>query len=139
MTTVLDCDSIVDGRHIPAKRRKVSSCHMHHGYSICKSTDEFLYGVGTKHRLESIKKHYLENGIETRVHYNTRQLPHNALSFTEIAYVVKFIEKYAEQYAILLPGKIPSYKRDDIKLLSSSTSKIVTPSMQLYTISAVSI
>ena len=133
MTTVLDRDSIVDGRHIPAKRRKLSSCHMHRGYSVCKSTYAFLYGVGTKHRLESIKKHYIENGMETRVHKNTRRLPHNALSFTEITSVVKFIENYAEQHAILLPGRIPSYKRDDMKLLPSSTSKMVTHSMQLNT------
>ena len=125
MTTVLDRDSIVDGRHKPAKRRKVSSSHMHNGYKVCKTTYAFLYGVGTKHRLEAIKKHYLENGMETRVHKNTRRLPYNALSFDEITSVIKFIENYAEQHAILLPGRVPAYKRDDMKLLPSSTSKKV--------------
>ena len=125
MTTVLDRDGIVDGRHKPAKRRKVSSCHMHNGYKVCKTTYAFLYRVGTKHRLENIKKHYLEHGMETRVHKNTRRLPHNALSFDEITSVVKFIENYAEQHAILLPGRIPMYKRDDIKLSPSSISKKV--------------
>ena len=125
MTTVLDRDSIVDGRHKPAKRIKVSSSHMHNGYKVCKTTYAFLYGVGTKHRLEAIKKHYLEHGMETRVHKNTRRLPHNALSFDEITSVVKFIENYAEQHAILLPGRIPAYKRDNMKLLPSSTSKKV--------------
>ena len=45
MTTVLDRDSIVDGRHKPAKRRKVSSSHMHNGYKVCKTMYAFLYGV----------------------------------------------------------------------------------------------
>ena len=71
MTTVLDRDSIVDGRHKPAKRRKVSSSHMHNGYKVCKTMYAFLYGVRKKHRLEAIKKHYLEHGMETRVHKNT--------------------------------------------------------------------
>lgn len=98
---------------------------MHNGYKVCKSTYAFLYGVGTKHRLENIKKHYLEHGMDIRVHKNTRQLPPRALSFVEITSLVKFIENYAEQHAILLPGRIPGYKRDDIKLLPSSTSKKV--------------
>lgn len=54
MTTVLDHDSIVDGRHKPAKWSKISSCHIHNGYKVYKS---MYAGVGTKHRLENIKKH----------------------------------------------------------------------------------
>ena len=65
MTTVLDSDSIVNGRHKPANRRKVSS-HMHYGYKVCRTMYAFLYGVGMKHRLEAIKKHYLEHGMEAR-------------------------------------------------------------------------
>ena len=125
MTTVLDRDSIVDGRHKPAKRSKVSSCHMHNGYKVCKSTYAFLFGVGTKHKLENIKKHYLEHGMDIRVHKNTRRLPPKTLSFADITSLVKFIENYAEQHAILLPGRIPGYKKDDIKLLPCSTSKKV--------------
>ena len=46
-----------------------------------------------------------------QVHKDTQRLPHNALSFDEITSVVKFIENYAKQHAILLPGRIPAYKR----------------------------
>ena len=35
------------------------------------------------------------------------------------------IMKFAEQNAILLPGCIPTFKRDDIKVLPSSDSKKV--------------
>ena len=37
----------------------------------------------------------------------------------------QFLKSYTEENAILLPGRIPGYKRDDIKLLPSSCSKKV--------------
>ena len=40
-------------------------------------------------------------------------------------HVVKFLQNYAEQNAILLPGCLPNYKKDDIKLLPSRCSKKV--------------
>ena len=100
-------------------------CTMATKYAKLQTTYAFLYGVGTKLRLEAIKKHYLQHEMETRVHKNIQRLPYNALSFDEITSVIKFIENYAEQHAILLPGRIPAYKRDDMKLLPSSTSKKV--------------
>ena len=51
--------------------------------------------------------------------------PTNVLSFNEIISVVKFLENYTEQYTILLPARIPAYKRDDMKLLPSSNSNKV--------------
>ena len=63
--------------------------------------------------------------MDSRVHKNSRQLPPRALSFEEKSSLVKFIENHAQQNAILLPDKIPGYKRDDLKLLPSSTSKKV--------------
>ena len=38
-------------------------------------------------------------------------------------YVVRFLHTYAEQYALLLPGRIPEYSRSDIQFLPSSVSK----------------
>ena len=38
---------------------------------------------------------------------------------------MRFLQAYAEDNAILLPGRIPGYKRDDIQLLPSSTTKKV--------------
>jgi len=39
--------------------------------------------------------------------------------------VVKFLQNFAETNAILLPGRIPGYKRDDVQLLPSSMMKKV--------------
>ena len=38
---------------------------------------------------------------------------------------LKFIVNYGEQNAILLPGHIPQFKRDDVKVLTCSDSKKV--------------
>lgn len=78
-----------------------------------------------KSRFNAIKVNCLQNGLSTRVHGNTRRLPHNSLTFFEIRNVVRFLQSYADLHAILLPGRIPGYKRDDLALLPSSTTKMV--------------
>ena len=76
MSTTLDINhSIKNGRHKDAKRRKVSSNFMHHGHHVCKVTFGFLYGIGINHRVLAIRKHYQENGMETRTHQNSKRLP----------------------------------------------------------------
>ena len=124
-TTLDDSHTIKDGRHKDAKRRKMSSNFMHQGHNVCKVTFAFLYGVGINHRVLALRKHYQEHGMETRIHQNSNRAPAQALSFDDINRIVKYLHQYAEQHAILLPGRIPGQKRDDVKLLPSSSSKRV--------------
>lgn len=124
-TTLDDGHSVRDGRHKDAKRRKLSSNFMHHGYNVCKVTFAFLYGIGINHRVLAIRKHYQQQGLEPRTHQNSKRLPAQTLSFDDINRIVKYLQQYAEQHAILLPGRVPGYKRDDVKLLPSSNSKKV--------------
>ena len=72
-------------------------------------------------RFEAIKLNWRENGLCPRV--RTTVLPHNTTKLSDIKNVVRFILQYAEDNAILLPGRIPGYKRDDLQLLPSSTTK----------------
>ena len=72
-----------------------------------------------------MKASYLASGLTTRVHGNSKRRPKNALSLDEIKMLVTFLNNYAEKNAILLPGRIPGYKRDTIQLLPSSTTKKV--------------
>ena len=65
------------------------------------------------------------HGLATRVHGNSNKAPANTLSYQSICHLVKFIQNYAEQHAILLPGRIPQLKKDDVKLLPCSDSKKV--------------
>ncbi|XP_064636957.1 uncharacterized protein LOC135493509 [Lineus longissimus] len=76
-----------------------------------------------KDRLGALVKHYVDNGVTPRLHGNKGKLPKHALSVEDIERVVTFIHNYAEEHAVLLPGRIPGYKRDDLQLLPSSVSK----------------
>ena len=80
--------------------------------------------LGIEH-FQNVKDHYVATGLTARVHGNHKKLPHNVLSITDTKNIVRFIQAYAEDHAILLPGQIPGYKRDDIQLLPSNTTKKV--------------
>ena len=56
-------------------------------------------------------------------HGNTRRLPADTISFADTQRFVEFVHTYAEANAILLPGRIPGYKRTDVQLLPSSTTE----------------
>ena len=58
-----------------------------------------------------------------RTHGNKGRLPVNTFTPEEEIHIVAFIQNYAETHAILLPGRIPGYKRIDLQLLPSSTTK----------------
>ena len=57
------------------------------------------------------------------MHGNTTK---HALSYASTEYVIRFLLTYAEQHALLLPGRIriPGYSHSDIQLLLSSVSKL---------------
>ena len=57
------------------------------------------------------------------VHGNTRRQPKHAISPDVLQYIVHFLFNYAEQHAVLLPGRVPGYKEMKLKLLPSSTTK----------------
>ncbi len=65
-------------------------------------------------------------GLDSRVHGNSKRLPANTLTFKDKENVKKFLCDYAQANAILLPGRIPGYKRDDLQLLPSCTTKKVS-------------
>ncbi|WP_419615536.1 hypothetical protein, partial [Thiolapillus sp.] len=45
------------------------------------------------------------------------------MTFNDTARVVRFIKNYAEDHAVCLPGRVPGFKREDIRLLPSSSPK----------------
>ena len=104
------------------ERKRVRVDYFHKGHKICRDTFMFIHGV-FKDRLTNLIAHYQEHGVMVRVHGNTNRLPKHALPFVQKMDIVKFISNYAEDHAILLPGRIPGYSRDDLKLLPSSCTK----------------
>ena len=62
-------------------------------------------------------------GLTPRMHGNTKRVPKNTIDVETTMHVRSFIENDVEENAVILPGRIPGQKRDDISLLPSSQSK----------------
>ena len=125
MATTNTCDTtITDKKHHQSHQRKrdYTTGHWHQGKQICVEVFKFLHGIGGK-RLRNVSRAMKTGGIAPRVHGNTRRLPKNTLSVSSVQYVIRFLMNYSEQHGLLLPGRVPGYARDDIKLLPSSKSK----------------
>ena len=112
----------IEGRHIPSECIRLHCDYTHKSKPVCLRTFLFLHAMGIK-RMKNLMKSYQQNGMQTRVHGNTKRLPAHSLSLESIQHVVKFLLNYTEENGLLLPGRVPGYKRSDVKLLPSSTSK----------------
>lgn len=82
-----------------------------------------FYGVSYS-RFRQLKEHYEKHGIALRQHSSTKLLPENTLPQSTIEDVYLFIANYVEENAISLPGRIPRFKSDEVKILPSSETKI---------------
>ena len=109
-------------RHPSQSRQHAYALFWHYGQKVCRKTFVFLHTISEK-RLKNLKASLARNGLCPRTHGNTRRLPANTISYADTQRVVQFVTTYAEAHAILLPGRIPGYKRTDLQLLPSSTTK----------------
>ena len=87
----------------------------------------------SQNKLTAVIKHYKENGLTPRVKKSGRRKYNpRCLSFEDIKGVVSFITNFAEQHTLLLPGRVPGFKRSDIRLLPShETNASIWRSMRL--------
>ena len=104
------------------KRKRNVCCFFISGQQVCRATYLFLHGIG-KDRYNSLSAHYSSHGLTTRTHGNKGRLPKNACSYEAVHHVSTFTENYAEQHALVLPGRVPGFKRTDVRLLPSNMSK----------------
>ena len=109
-------------KKIAHERKRASTTYYHQGKAICQEMFLFVHGIGSK-RLKNVKAALNSEGVGARIHGNTKRLPKNALTFHSVEFVVRFLLNYTEQHGLLLPGCVPGYSRDDIKLLPFSVSK----------------
>ena len=109
-------------RHKEVEREKLYTTLFHQGKPVCLRMFQFIHAVGKK-RLRNLMGSVKENGLTPRVHGNAKRRPKHALLLSSTEYVVRFLYSYAEQHALLLPGRIPGYSCTDIQLLPSSVSK----------------
>ena len=110
--------------HKEDERDKVYTALSHQGKPVCLRMFQFLHGIGKK-RLRNLMTNLKENGLTPRVHGNAKRRPKHALSLPSTEFVVRFLLSYAEQHALLLPGRVPGYSRSDLQLLPSSVTKRV--------------
>ncbi|KAI0237073.1 hypothetical protein LSAT2_012447 [Lamellibrachia satsuma] len=88
---------------------------------ICRDTFLYLFNMSNNH-LNAVKKHFKENGLVPRKKKSGGRRK-TALSLEDIRRVTRFILHYAEQHSLVLPGRVPGFKRDDVKVLPTHLSK----------------
>lgn len=81
----------------------------------------FHYRI-SKNKLTAVLQHYKDNGITPRERKKVKRRP-TSLSFEDVQRVVVYLHNYATAHAVMLPGRVPGHKRDDIVLLPSSDTK----------------
>ena len=106
------------GKH----RERTRMVFFYHGRRICKETFLFLHSA-SRTRFCSLVKHYKTNGLTLRVQGNSKRLPSSASSIETVENVVKFIMNIAEEKALILAGRVPGFKRVNVKLLPSVLTK----------------
>ena len=89
---------------------------------ICKEMFLHFYGLSDS-RFGQLREHYENHGVSLRTNGNTKRLPHNTISQAMIEVVKAFLSNFVGENAISLPGRIPGFKSDEIKVLSSSETK----------------
>ena len=108
---------------IGEKRTRSSRCSFYfQSRPICKEMFLHLYGISYS-RFLRLKEHYGKHGITPRIHGHANRVPSNASPHSTVTDVHAFLVNYVEENAIMLPGRIPGYKSDDVKILSSSETK----------------
>ena len=118
----LNCNETSVSGRVEKAWQHARMAYFYHGKRICMRTFLFLHCIHNN-RFYSLAKHYRKNGLTLRVHGNVKRLPSSACSAETVERVVKFIKNTAEAQALLLPGRVPGFKRIDVKLLPSNLTK----------------
>jgi len=89
---------------------------MFRGVVICRKFFSIVFSCGEK-RLKNVKKQFLVEVTVPRQHANTCK-PNDVRSdeFRKRKLASAFIQNFAENNALVLPGRITNYKNPDLKL-----------------------
>ena len=107
--------------HKSQSRVESRSTYMFRGIEVCRNFFSVVFGCGEK-RLKNVKKQFLSEGISPKQHGNIHKTSSHA-NFEKRVTARTFIQNFAENHALVLPGRLPNYKNPDLKLLPSSYTK----------------
>ena len=93
------------------------------GRKLCRQAFLFLINI-SKTKLQNLRQHYNQEGLQSRRHGNVGRAPPNSHLFETRETVKNFIENYADNHGVILPGRIPGYRDASIILLSSAETKL---------------
>ena len=110
-------------RHPLKERERNYMNFFHKGHRICRNTFLFLHTIKIK-RFRALSTHYRANGLVPRTHGLAGKSANSAFNLAETEFIIKFIVNYAQIHGILLPGRVPGYKRSDIQILPCNTTKL---------------
>ena len=93
------------------------------GKKLCRQTFLFFTNI-SKTKLQNLRVHYNQEGLQSRRHGNFGRASPNSHSFETRQTIKTFIENFADNHGVILPGRIPSYRDQSIILLSSAETKL---------------
>ena len=104
-------------------RQKQKLDYKFRGYSVCMKGFLFLHGIGRK-RLRLLRHRVATSGIQPVLHGNTGRVPYTKVqTFSDVKRVVTFIQNYAENNALILPGRVAGHRNSSLQLLPSWETK----------------
>ena len=84
----------------------------------------FCYSISAN-RLVALQKWYKANGLQPKEKRNGGRANNvRAYTFEDIKRTVAFVSNYADDHGLHLPGRVPGFKRDIIKLMPSSETRV---------------
>lgn len=104
-------------------RQKIRGHFYFRGQPVCRSFFLFVHDVSQK-VYRSLCSVLATDGIIPRQHGNVAKTPLvRCLSLSSREKALKFIENFAVQNAVVLPGRVPGFKNPDLLLLPSEFTK----------------
>lgn len=105
------------------ERQRQRTVYCIEGKRVCRETFKYVHAI-SQDKLSAVITHYKENGLTPRYKKSGGRRKARVLNYNDIVRVVSFITNFAEEHALVLPGRVPGFKRFDIKLLPSIYTKI---------------
>ena len=114
--------TVSKGHHNVKETFRSHADYFIHGVKICRSTFQFIYCLSDK-SFRNLTQHYDMNGLVTRVHRNSKRLPHNVLTLENTEKVTAFTKNYASAHGLPLPGRVPGHRNKET-VLPANHSKV---------------